>query len=105
MKEIDITKMAYPMRALGKIHVGEREYAAGETFDARTIEAVNYFKKAKAAEVLVKPVAPVDSPVTDNGVVKAQDSEGTAAGPTSDGRGKSDDQPTRHGSFRRRSGK
>ena len=41
----------FPMTAIGKVHIGEREYAPGKCFDAETIDNVNYLKMARAASV------------------------------------------------------
>lgn len=109
MSTKDISKMTYPMRALGKVHVGAAEYPAGETFDALTIENVNFLKKTKSAEVLVKPVETAASSADGKGVDKAPDPQEKAAETTTtDGQkagGKSDDstRPS-SGNVRRRRG-
>ena len=59
-------KMAYPMKALVRLHVDTTEYATGAVFDALTIGNVNYLKKTKSAEVIldtsIQPAAVAKAP-------------------------------------------
>lgn len=48
----EIAAMEYPMEALGNVSVGNRQYAAGDIFDAVSIDSVNYLKTARAATPL-----------------------------------------------------
>lgn len=75
----DIEKFAFPMQAVGKVHVGDAEYAPGAIFDAKDLNTVNYLKVHKAATVWTREDAATAAPSAgvDTGEVAKADPDST----------------------------
>jgi hypothetical protein len=75
-----IAGMKFPMEAVGKVTLGKAEYAAGEIFDALTIDNVNFLKSRKAANSLLGTTRPVAAAAVPTEAVKASAEQADRAG-------------------------